>query len=523
LGYLINVPKSNFFNELSEDEQKKYFSLTRAKFISAVDNIYYTVFLENDVNGSPIFDDLFARLDELRSLLLTTHVEQEFWNGLFVKAKGHKMYRYCLSVENEFDIFITDSLPNANTPRIFVQLRAYGLWNYGVDKMILKSYKAVEDLFAGQLGVGMLKIRENRIDYCYHTNIIVNPSKTLDRRYLEKYMKTTFVKGQDVWRIEKYGDNLEIKTEYLGMGDRSSNNIYARFYDKTKEVIDKGYKGMFFEIWYKNGLINQYDKYCYEGAYIDRSYLSIHKWKLRFYLEHGTDEQKKCRIRQALSDKNNNSHQFAELARAEGLPDLTVVMNIEYQTMRKFYYYSDNVIDALPIKARDNFPMQLNRIFKILDNKGLFIDFLTSNTLSFRKSKDVFCGWWERLRSVKLDSFKHNEPLIREYSTNLDRQAGKRRLIGAVATDAVYRDNIDTDFVEDVSDLLTNFNDNDMHDLKGGLRVDIAGKLDSFLLNDYSIKKQNKEVRLRSRKRKDELTLPIASKHSRENSSFTNM
>jgi hypothetical protein len=321
-------------------------------------------------------------------------------------------------------------------------------------------------------------------------------------------MKTTFHGGVERWRLEKHSGDFDLITHYVGMGSRTSNNLYVRFYDKTKEVVEMGYKAMFLPIWRENGLISFYDEYCLRYAYENKSYASRHKARLMFYIEHGTDEEAKERIQSVLDNKNSTAYHYKTCAKNEELPEITIITNIEFQTMRKFYYYSDEfIVNYLSCIERDEAPAELTHLFKIIDNRETFLKYLTGTTVSFVKEKiqnkeageiEDYCDWWERLRNTKLEGIKPDKELLRDYSAALDKRLVARRMIGSVATYAVYDDDIETGFGEDVTDMLTRINDNDMHEMK----VSITGEFDSDLLRDYDIKKKNKEVRVRSKKRK---------------------
>ncbi|MCL2703419.1 MAG: hypothetical protein FWE91_07425 [Defluviitaleaceae bacterium] len=225
-------------------------------------------------------------------------------------------------------------------------------------------------------------------------------------------------------------------------------------------------------------------------------------------MEHGTDEAARERIRLVLDDKNATAYRYRACAKKEGIPEVTIVTNIEFQTMRKFYYSSEQfIIDMLKHIDRPGATAQLEHLFKIIDNRAVFIDYLTSKSVCFVKEKfkdkapgeiEICCDWWERLRNTKLDGIKPGKNLIREYSTALDQRQVARRMIGAVATHAVCDDDVETGFTEDITDFLTRLNDNDIH----AARINIIGEIKSDLLDDYDIKKKNKEVRVRSKKRK---------------------
>jgi len=505
--FLATVRRTKFFKELSKEKKIEYFSLKQQKYLPNIDNIYYNIYLFEDINGNERLIPFFDELKTARHNFIETRNEIQFRPGLYIRTRGHKLYNYALSTEGEFDIFITENLLNENTPRVHVQLRAHGLWVNGIHEMLIKSYLTVVRIFS-EYGCKIEKVRENRIDFCYHTNNIQKPGEIFDKRYFTRHMRTTFHGGVERFRLEKHGGDFDIITHYVGMGERKSNNVFVRFYDKTKEVVEMGYKAMFIPIWRENGLINAFDEYCLRYAYEHKSYAARHKARLLFYMEHGTDEATRQSIRLVLDDKNATAYHYRACAKKEGIPEVTIVTNIEFQTMRKFYYSSEQfIIDMLKHIDRPNAPSQLTHLFKIIDNRKVFIDYLTGTTVCFVKEKlkdkapgeiEICCDWWERLRKTKLDGIKPDKNLIREYSAALDQRQVARRMIGAVATHAVYDDDVETDFTEDITDFLTRLNDNDIH----AARINIIGEIKSDLLDDYDIKKKNKEVRVRSKKRK---------------------
>ncbi|MCL2399515.1 MAG: hypothetical protein FWC91_07235 [Defluviitaleaceae bacterium] len=140
------------------------------------------------------------------------------------------------------------------------------------------------------------------------------------------------------------------------------------------------------------------------------------------------------------------------------LPKITPITNIEYETRRKFYYNSDNFINGFTNISR-NIPNPLTRIFKVLDNRDIFLKYPTSNTLSFHYGKDAdgnikYLPWWERLRNTKSGGIKADKKLLREYAFEMDKKCVQKRAINAVASSAVYGDRVDTGFIADMSDFL---------------------------------------------------------------------
>jgi hypothetical protein len=443
-----------------------------------IDNIYYNLYISNDYNGNVKLIELFDILEELKNKGKEIHQPQKFNDELNVELIGFSIYKYCLSSADLYDIFIADYLPNSSTPRIFVQVRAFGLWTKTEDEIIKESYNSVKKIF-GDYSITFDLAMENRIDYAYHTNAIQSPEKTLKDTKLENDMKTSLKrlqKAYDIQKNKKSKDKLALIPDYLFLGNRKSNNVIVRIYNKAKEVVDKGYKGFFINIWHENGLINFYDKFCLEKAYEEKKFNYIHRAKLEFYLEYGTNEDFKQEIKNLLAKDHLTTEEIKDLADGH-MPQLTTILNVEYETKRKFYYFSDDFIDTLQTKSNEITP--LARLFRIIDNKKIFLDYLNTTTLSFNTS------WWKRLQSTKLDSLKTNLKLLRNYNHELDERSSKMRLINQLATNSVLNDRLETDVEEDILDLMSNLNDNDIHAMK------------------YAEKKKSKHSRLKNRLNKE--------------------
>jgi hypothetical protein len=351
--------------------------------------------------------------------------------------------------------------------------------------------------------------RESRIDYCFHTNSISSVNKLFkeDSRGKVKNLHTNLVKA--TWNADLLHESdgtVHIK-DYLCYGSKDSKNVRARVYNKVKEVIEMGYKAFFFEIWHKNGLISFYDKYCMEYAFLHKNIDYLTKASLEFYVEFGTDPARRERYKEALEDKNTTMSDFKALA-AKHMPKVTTILNIEYETKRKFYYYSDEFINH-GLKLGDNrgeIKKPMERIYKILDYRDLFLDYLTSKTLSFYKLENgelKYLSWWERLRNTKHDGRKTDEKLIREYAYNMDKKAVQRRAVNSIASNAVYEDSIKTGFVEDLSDMLSDITDNQAHRmLLVGDGGELIENIDSKVVRDYKVIKERKEKYLKNRKKK---------------------
>ena len=145
--------------------------------------------------------------------------------------------------------------------------------------MVKESFETVQALFE-PYGGKIKKILENRIDYCYHTNAIQNMEKEFFDEKLKKYMTTNLAWLRKEIELKKEDGSLYLNPTYLLIGSPKSNNVAARIYDKTLEVVELGYKGYFFDLWHDCGMISYYDKYCLSKAYLEKNYNKVYYAKL---------------------------------------------------------------------------------------------------------------------------------------------------------------------------------------------------------------------------------------------------
>ena len=142
-----------------------------SRFLERLEQIKNDVIISNE--PIPFGDGLFAT-KKMEQMEINTPTRED----LTVTKKAYTMYGYCLTEMDLYDIFICKAIPNENTPRIVIQLRAFGLWTQGVDVLLLDAYNRVEKLLA-MYGCTINRCRENRVDYCYHTNAISNVGSLL--------------------------------------------------------------------------------------------------------------------------------------------------------------------------------------------------------------------------------------------------------------------------------------------------------------------------------------------------------
>ena len=543
MGILVSTKRTGFYNELSKEEQDKYLSLSRDKILPFVDTLYYSVFIDNDGSDAVIesIKPFIQTLENLQMSAVQSCESVQYNDNLLMTVKRFSQYSFCLTASDLYDIFICRAFVK-NSPRIVVQLRSFGLWIVGVEQIFENSYNEVKNILS-VYDLAIERIQETRIDYCYHTNAISSPNALFKemRNGVIKNLYTNLSRVHFTADTQREYSGTKLSKDYVCFGEKQSNNVRARIYNKVKEVIEMGYKNFFFNIWYDNGLISYYDKWCMEYAFPYGNEDYLHKARIAFYVEHmsiadiediGKDVKDISEAfesayignlidicsrlelyKQLLDNPLTSLLEYKEVS-DKHMPQVTAILNIEYETKRKFYYYSDDFINGFKTLERqandenDNDPC-MNRIYKILDNKSVFLDYLTSKTLTFHTgelgedNEPKYLAWWKRLRNVNLGGIKSDQKLLREYSYDMDKKHILRRMINSVAAAAVYDDKLETDFIEDLSDELSNLNDNNARKL---YFVDYEGYIaDGFsggLFSDYKVIKAKKELHLRNRKKK---------------------
>ena len=138
------VKRSLIFNEFTPAEQEFYFSIKEKAVSHHVDTLYYVVFIRDDaveIRNEGILR-LLDDLREIKQVKLSNLGEEVLFHGLSVSAFGAAvsggMYMNRLSFDENFDIFISDYIPNIDTPRIQVQLRTRSLVLDGLYQSIEK-------------------------------------------------------------------------------------------------------------------------------------------------------------------------------------------------------------------------------------------------------------------------------------------------------------------------------------------------------------------------------------------------
>ena len=292
MGTLRTLKRSRLYNEFTLEEQKDWFYLKEKKYLSHIDSLYYSVFLKNDFKGN-VDKNIIEFVEVLKEMRIHLEKEQEEfylldkmnkskedykgiifgfdeYETLVYSCKRNKLYDHCITMNGMFDIFIASNLPNDVTPRIHVQLRSYALWCWGDKNSINESFNALM-LILKDFDIEVDRVQENRLDYCYHTNYLQSTDEVFSDEFLKKYLNTNLRIYNKVGRFA----SGELTTEYFSLGNRKSNNIFFRSYNKTREVVEMGYKSFFLDIWLENNLISKYDYYIYSDCFVRQRYDSL--------------------------------------------------------------------------------------------------------------------------------------------------------------------------------------------------------------------------------------------------------
>lgn len=484
------VPNTKIYNELDSDRQKFWFDLKRQKFLHNIDTFYYSAtldgnwtketldskvlffreFLEKEIAKAKDFEINQVTFSELDIPGKKGYVPKDFPTDIILYRSNFALYyNVCFSRPECFDIFVAHTVPNTEhaTSQIVVQIRSKYLWLHGVNGAFKKSYEFLEQ-FTRMFGFKILEVHENRCDYCWHTNYIQNPDRFLLVDNIAK-MRVSRMHEAD-FHVEFRG-NEEYEIDYFRLGRLTSNRLLLRIYLKSKEVVEQGYKGWFFKLWLIHGLINRYDLYVYEKCYLKGNWDYLHKARLEYYLEHGSDDSLKHKCSAIIDDVYLLDHDDLVKFADSLTPKVTLILNVEYQTMRKF----SNSIKLVPFKLNHGV---CRRVFDYLDNRKLIIDYLTHDTCRFvrldqedtNKSRRDYHPFWAALRRCKLvdtPTVPDNLELVREYSNNIDKEKVKATALNAITTCQLYEKGMNNDSVfNDVSDFICTLNDNDLYKMK---------------------------------------------------------
>jgi hypothetical protein len=474
-----NYGTGEIFNELDDANSAYWFDFKKSKFLHNIDTFYYSVKLYNDLTAKtsdPAVLRMRKRFQQLKDKMgyndsILFYLKSIGKNMNLLSYGYGKYYSICLECPEYFDIFLAEKVPPAAegkesvTCEIIVQIRSYMLWMYGVYAAFEHSFEYVKAL-CDEFGLNIAFAQENRIDYCWHSNYLTNPEKyfAIDNFYK---MRVDRYRGANYHTAKVGSEDYEI--DYVSLGQRGGK-CFVRIYLKSKEVVEQGYKAFFFKVWLFNGLISRYDLYCYEAAYLRRSWKYVTIARLQFYLEHGTNDFLKEICSKYIAEYNlsnqvtDNMIQLAD----QLTPKIHLVMNVEFQTMRK----SSKSYTLLPI-SDNSCRGPAKRIYDYLDNRPLIVDYLTHETLRLvdpsgdtNKSRRPYNGFWKALRSCKyidMKKFPDYIRLVRTYHRKLNAELLKAGLINKAVVYGIYTKGVNDDEVmKDCMEALLKMNDNDL-------------------------------------------------------------
>lgn len=489
-GILVDVrliKETYIYNEFDEVENDYWFNFKQKKFLHNIDTFYYSVKFKQDFTADSKdlnvkrFRRHFEGIASMWEKLNDYSSGVSFYLPELPDTLNYKPFTYagwyniCLECPEYFDIFFAPKVPHSQddgdsvTCECVVQIRSYMLWMYGVKLAYERSFEYVKAI-AQHFGLDIEFTQENRIDYCWHSNYLKSPEKFFTPENFYK-MRVDRFKDALIHTSKKGSEDFEI--DYLAIGKRS-DKVFIRIYLKSKEVVEKGYKPWFFKVWLLNGLINRYDFYCYEYAFLKHSWKSLDLGRLQYYAEFGRQKHyvEKCkRILAGEEDISPDSlRRLADLL----TPAVNLIMNVEFQTMRKH----TKSYQLIPFFDNSD-KLTSRRIYDYLDNSKLICDYLTSKVFRLvepheagvndsNKSRRDYCAFWKALRMCKLtDSFvpEEDQALVRTYTRKLNSEVVKSRAVKAAITYGIYTRGINGDSpLRDCMEALCMLNDNDMED-----------------------------------------------------------
>lgn len=484
---LRDLKDTEIFNDFDEVENTYWFDFKKKKFLHNIDTFYYSIKFKQDFTADSKdinvkrfrrkFDDISQEWEKLNDYSSGV----SFFLPELPSILNYKpftfagWYNICLECPELFDIFFAPKVPHSKddgasvTCECVVQIRSYMLWMYGVQIAYERSFEYVKAI-AQHFNLDIEFTQENRIDYCWHSNYLKNPEKFFSPENFYK-MRVDRFKDALIHTSKKGSENFEI--DYLAMGKRS-DKIFIRIYLKSKEVVEKGYKPWFFKVWLFNGLINRFDMYCYEYAFLKHSWKSLDYGRLQYYVEYGRNKFFVDKCNRILSGEDDISPDSLHRLADQLTPAVNLVMNVEFQTMRKH----TKTYQLLPFFDNTD-KLTSKRIYDYLDNRKLICDYLTSKVFRLvepyqpgindsNKSRRDYCAFWKALRSCKLtDTYIPEEDLalVRTYSRKLNSEVVKARAVKAAVTYGIYVKGInDSDPLQDCIEALCMLNDNDMED-----------------------------------------------------------
>ncbi len=513
-----------------------WYGRKKKKFLHNIDTFYYSVKLYNDLTRNSQDPDVarFRRLvqryqDMDAKCTPFREVPYRYSMGASKDSRGGSscvnyrrgtfggFYNFLLEVPGRFDVAFAPTVPPAAsgigsvTSEIVVMVRSQMLWELGASAAFGQSYAYVQEL-CKFFRLDIAEAKENRIDFCWHTNALQDPETYFRIDNLSKMQVSRFGGVSYHYKFEPTAEEIRQATaeenmhrgkvkpgrkkftppgcptdgdlaetaflddgeeksyewDYLSLG-RRGDKCFLRIYLKTKEVVEMGYKGWFLKLWQLQGMISRYDLYVLGKAYEKRRWNYCDTARLEFALEHDdtlTDADRAL-VRATIGVERPDYAKVHRLAKRY-TPELTKVINVEFQTMRRM----TKTFELVPF--RDNMDKgAAKRVHDILSNRRLITESLTRDTFRLvkrdggdrNKWRADYTDFWKRLRGTKQVDVvpnKHHLKLIRSYASKLNMEMRKVRAVNAVSSFALTLNrNPGTTIYEDAAELLAVLNDND--------------------------------------------------------------
>lgn len=475
------------YNEFDEVENVYWFDFKKKKFLHNIDTFYYSVKFKQDFTADSkdlsvkrfrrYFENIAASWEKLNDYDSGVSVFLPELPGTlnYKPFTFAGYYNICLECPEYFDMFFAPKVPHSMddgksvTCECVVQIRSYMLWMYGVKLAYERSFEYVKAI-AQHFGLDIEFTQENRVDYCWHSNYLKSPEKFFTPENFYK-MRVDRFKDALIHTSKKGSEDFEI--DYLAIGKRS-DKIFIRIYLKSKEVVEKGYKPWFFKVWLLNGLINRFDFYCYEYAFLKHSWKALDLGRISYYAEYGRQKHYVEKCKRILAGEEDISPDSLKRLADLLTPEVNLIMNVEYQTMRKH----SKTYQLIPFFDNSD-RLTSKRIYDYLDNRKLICDYLTSKVFRLvepheagvndsNKSRRDYCAFWKALRMCKLtDTFvpEEDQALVRTYTRKLNSEVVKSRAVKAAITYGIYTRGINFESpLTDCMEALCMLNDNDMED-----------------------------------------------------------
>lgn len=458
--------------------EEYWYSKKNKKFLHNIDTFYFSVKLADDFTVDSEADNV----KELRDMVAKykdgleqpfTEITYSHYTLLYRPFTYAGFYNFCIFCPEKFDFFLAPVVPRSAeligsvTPEIIVQIRAEMLWQLGATIAYKQCMEFVRS-FCDFYNLTINEVKENRCDFAWHTNALQDP---------ETYFRIDRFAEMQVSRFKRvnYSYQLhgtEFENDYINLGKRG-DKCFIRIYLKTKEVVEKGYKGFFLKLWLFQGLISRYDLYILEKAYNERNWLYCDISRLQWKLEYDPEDLTAAEIDDIhhLIDPENKAYDYDAIRKLANkyTPKLTKVLNVEFQTMRKM------TKSFILRQYKDNDDPD-RRVLDFLDNRKDITEYLTDKTFRLidptadsNRSRCPFNDFWNRLRNTKqvdVVMSKHELKLIRDYSSQLDlKNRRKRALRGLSSYAMMISRSWEGDSIADWEEILCTLNDNDFYDI----------------------------------------------------------